>query len=110
MPSAARTGQKQSSIARITGRIERRNRIELDPVVERVHRSRADRVAERFQIRRGGARDVDVEIRVDPGVVHVVFVCGDFTTIRSKSRGSSPLEKYIARSNRLSVRLNTTTV
>ena len=37
-------------------------------------------------------------------------VCGDLTTIRSKSVGSRPLAKYIARSNRLTVRLKTTTV
>ena len=46
---------------------------ELDVLVERIHGPGADRVPEALQIGRGRARRIDIEVLLDPGVVHVVL-------------------------------------
>ena len=48
-------------------------RLKLDALVERIHGPRADRVAERRQVGRGRPGHVDVEVLLNPLVVHVVF-------------------------------------
>ena len=51
-------------------------RRKLDILVERIHGPGADRVPEALQIRRGCARRIDIEVFLDPDVVHMVLRMG----------------------------------